>query len=304
MWTTHAGQETGHAVADVLFGDHNPSGRLTQTWYASDAGLPGILDYDIAKTGMTYQYYQGKPLYPFGYGLSYTSFRYGAVRAVGRHGGEGQRGRDEHRAARARTSCSCTRRIPACSGCAPSSVRLKPHETRTVRLEVKAADLASWDVTRGRSVVAAGVTTSPSAGRPPTYPRPMPVFVPGEGPRRATRAADAGAELRQLPGRTLTDQSKASGTSVAAAAGTGSLSRRRSLRPRAALRVGVHSGVGPHHRPPGLADRAGCWARSRCRARGTVRYTTVTAALAKAAGRHDVYLAFDGPVNLATFSLR
>ena len=59
LWTSHAGQETGHAVADVLFGDKNPSGRLTQTWYASDAGLPSILDYDIAKTGMTYQYYPG-----------------------------------------------------------------------------------------------------------------------------------------------------------------------------------------------------------------------------------------------------
>ena len=64
LHTTHAGQETGHAIADVLFGDYDPSGRLTQTWYASDADLPSIQDYDIAKTGMTYQYYQGNPLYP------------------------------------------------------------------------------------------------------------------------------------------------------------------------------------------------------------------------------------------------
>ena len=80
VWTTHAGQETGHALADVLFGDVNPSGRLTQTWYSSDAQLPSILNYDISKTDMTYQYYQGKPLFPFGYGLSYTSFRYSNLR--------------------------------------------------------------------------------------------------------------------------------------------------------------------------------------------------------------------------------
>lgn len=83
LWTSHAGQETGHAVADVLFGDHNPTGRLTQTWYRSDAELPGILNYDIAKTGMTYLYHRGAPLYPFGHGLSYTSFRYSAPRVQG-----------------------------------------------------------------------------------------------------------------------------------------------------------------------------------------------------------------------------
>ncbi|HEY5249145.1 MAG TPA: glycoside hydrolase family 3 C-terminal domain-containing protein, partial [Dermatophilaceae bacterium] len=81
MWTTHAGAETGDAVADVLFGDYNPAGRLTQTWYRSEADLPAdLLDYDIISSNQTYLYTKAKPLYPFGYGLSYTSFRYSGLK--------------------------------------------------------------------------------------------------------------------------------------------------------------------------------------------------------------------------------
>src|SRR5665811_2313880 len=77
LWTTHAGQETGNAVADVLFGDVNPAGRLTQTWYNSLDDLPAdLLNYDIINTQQTYLYDDTTPLYPFGYGLSYTSFDY------------------------------------------------------------------------------------------------------------------------------------------------------------------------------------------------------------------------------------
>ena len=71
----YSGQEGGNAVADVLFGDHNPSGRLPMTFYNSIDELPSMDDYDITK-GRTYQYFKGKPLYPFGFGLSYTSFEY------------------------------------------------------------------------------------------------------------------------------------------------------------------------------------------------------------------------------------
>ena len=106
LWTTHAGQETGHALADVLFGDVNPAGRLTQTWYRSDADLPDILDYDIIKTDRTYLYYQGDPLYPFGHGLSYTTFRLRASCGSPRRGRptarSRQRRRHQHRPPRRR----------------------------------------------------------------------------------------------------------------------------------------------------------------------------------------------------------
>ena len=71
----YAGQEGGTAVADVLFGDYNPAGRLPLTFYASTEQLPDYEDYDMSK-GRTYRYFKGKPLYPFGYGLSYTTFEY------------------------------------------------------------------------------------------------------------------------------------------------------------------------------------------------------------------------------------
>lgn len=79
------GQRQGVAMANVLFGVTNPSGHLSFTWYRDDAQLPPMLDYDITPSatgglGRTYQYFTGTPLYPFGHGLSYTSFRYAKVR--------------------------------------------------------------------------------------------------------------------------------------------------------------------------------------------------------------------------------
>jgi beta-glucosidase len=72
---THNSEEEGTGLADVLFGDYNPAGRLTQTWPASIDDLPPMMDYDITH-GRTYLYATKKPLYSFGYGLSYSSFHY------------------------------------------------------------------------------------------------------------------------------------------------------------------------------------------------------------------------------------
>ena len=74
----YPGQEGGTAVAEVLFGDVNPAGRLPVTFYSSTADLPSFTDYSMASR--TYRYFSGKPLFAFGHGLSYTTFDYKSVR--------------------------------------------------------------------------------------------------------------------------------------------------------------------------------------------------------------------------------
>jgi len=78
LW--YPGQEGGTALADVLFGDYNPAGRLPVTYYKSVDQLPPFTDYNMA--GRTYRYFEGKPLYPFGYGLSYTRFEYSNLKSL------------------------------------------------------------------------------------------------------------------------------------------------------------------------------------------------------------------------------
>lgn len=73
----YPGQQGGRAVADVLFGDYNPAGRLPVTFYRSIEQLPDFEDYNMA--GRTYRFMKERPLFPFGYGLSYTTFTYGAA---------------------------------------------------------------------------------------------------------------------------------------------------------------------------------------------------------------------------------
>ncbi|MCL6668856.1 glycoside hydrolase family 3 C-terminal domain-containing protein [Streptomyces panaciradicis] len=81
LWTAHGGQAAGTALARVLAGDVSPAGRLPQTWYADDADLPGLPDYDVIGSRQTYLYFEGTPLFPFGHGLSYAAFSYGDLAA-------------------------------------------------------------------------------------------------------------------------------------------------------------------------------------------------------------------------------
>lgn len=80
LHTSHAGPAMGTAVAKTLFGELSPAGRCPMTWYSSDNELGDIKDYNIIRTETTYRFYNGEPLFPFGFGLTYTSFKYGGLK--------------------------------------------------------------------------------------------------------------------------------------------------------------------------------------------------------------------------------
>lgn len=165
LWSAHGGQEYGRALADVLFGDHDPAGRLTQTWYDSDADLPDLLDYDIITTDATYLYYRGTPLYSFGHGLSYTTFEYGDLRlstpSIAAEGevrvtftvtNTGERPGTEIAQLYTRQQRSRVKQ-PLRQLRGFRRLSLEPGETADVELSVAANDLGFWDVTRDRHCV-------------------------------------------------------------------------------------------------------------------------------------------------------
>lgn len=167
LHVTHNSQELGTALARALFGDVNPAGRLVQTWPRSTDHLPPMMDYDIRR-GRTYMYSTLEPLYPFGFGLSYTTFQYralhtsapsmsadGSVNVVVDVCNTGDRPGDEvvqlyvrysrpseHRP---RKTLKGFRRVP-----------LAPGEAKSVSFRLEARDLATWSSSRGRFLVEGG----------------------------------------------------------------------------------------------------------------------------------------------------
>ncbi len=163
---THASQEQGHGLADVLFGDYNPGGKLVQTWPKSLADLPPMMDYDIRK-GRTYMYAKKEPQFAFGYGLSYTTFDLSNVRAadtLARDGtlevsvdvaNTGARAGDEVVQLYVRFPQSKVGRAPkALKGF--QRITVEPGKTATATIQVRAADLAYWDVAKHAWVVESG----------------------------------------------------------------------------------------------------------------------------------------------------
>ena len=153
---TQNSQELGHGLADVLFGTYSPAGKLTQTWPTGDDQLLPMMDYDLLH-GRTYMYSKLKPLYPFGYGLSYTTFHYdslatsaaqmnadGQVQVTVSVTNTGTRDSDEivqlyvaheHSAvSRPQIELKGFRRVHIAAG-----------KSADVKLTVKARDLAYWD---------------------------------------------------------------------------------------------------------------------------------------------------------------
>ena len=78
LYVWYPGEEGGKAVADVIFGNYNPAGRLPVTFYKSIEQIPDVRDYNME--GRTYRYFNGEPLYPFGFGLSYSKFQYDSLK--------------------------------------------------------------------------------------------------------------------------------------------------------------------------------------------------------------------------------
>jgi len=160
----HSSQEEGNGLADVLFGDYNPAGRLCQTWPRSLDQIPPMMDYDI-RHGRTYMYFQGEPLYPFGFGLSYTTFNYsnlktsadslykdGAitvsidVQNTGKVAGE-----EVVQLYVKHLQSKVERPVKELRGF--RRVAIRPGETRTVELPLPAKSLAYWDASRKAFIV-------------------------------------------------------------------------------------------------------------------------------------------------------
>ena len=163
----HNSQEEGNALADVLFGDYNPAGRLVQTWVKSIDDLPPMMDYNI-RNNRTYMYFKGQPLYPFGYGLSYTTFAYSNLRtSAPRLASDGQivvsvnvrntgkrEGQEVVQLYVEHMGSKVERPIKELKGF--ERVALKVGETKTVRMTLKAEDLGYWDSQKKQWVVEAG----------------------------------------------------------------------------------------------------------------------------------------------------
>jgi beta-glucosidase len=161
---SHNSQEEGTAIADVLFGDYNPAGRLVQTWPKSIDQLPPMMDYNI-RHGRTYMYAKQEPLYPFGFGLSYTTFQYANLRTSSpalEAGGEvtisvdvantGARDGDEVVEFYVRHLGSKVER-PARELKGFRRVNVPRGQTRTVVVPLKGESLAYWDEAQNKFVV-------------------------------------------------------------------------------------------------------------------------------------------------------
>lgn len=162
----YPGQAGGTAVADVLLGTANPAGRLPVTFYRSTADLPDFQNYEMA--GRTYRYFAGKPLYPFGHGLSYTTFRYENLRvAPAAHGGlavtldvtnTGTRDGDEVVQLYATPpAASQPREVGAL--CGFLRVHLPRGETKTTTITVPSSALRRWSAGKNDYAIPSGAWT-------------------------------------------------------------------------------------------------------------------------------------------------
>ena len=155
-----AGQGESQALCDLLFGTVNPSGKTPVTFFADESQLPALDDYDVTH-GRTYQYFNGDVCYPFGYGLSYTTYQYQRPTLSNRHLTSADTLQIQVEVANIGTRAG--EEIVQCYAASPSwaakglrqkliafeRIALQAGERRQVTFEIPVADLARWDTTRG-----------------------------------------------------------------------------------------------------------------------------------------------------------
>ncbi|MFJ9156837.1 glycoside hydrolase family 3 C-terminal domain-containing protein [Streptomyces griseoviridis] len=231
LWTAHGGQAAGTALARVLAGDVSPAGRLPQTWYGSDADLPDLLDYDVIGGRQTYLYFEGSPLFPFGHGLSYTTFGYadlsarvddGSVRVSFTVTNAGDVTADEVAQLYTRAVAGSVPR-PRRELLAHRRITLAPGARTALAFDVPLSAFAFWDVARGDWRLEPGPyellvgassedirlrTTVPLEGTP-AAPRPV-----------LRRGLDA-ADFDEQSGAAIVDRSRTAGDAVMPASGRG-----------------------------------------------------------------------------------
>ena len=147
----YGGEQCGYALADVLFGDYNPSGKLPVTFYRNVDQLPDFLDYRM--TGRTYRYFQGEPLFPFGYGLSYTTFEIKNLKIKTLNNGDAELSvqvkntgkRDGIETVQVYFKRTADQEGPLKTLCAYKQVQLKAGEQQTVNITIPRTALESWD---------------------------------------------------------------------------------------------------------------------------------------------------------------
>jgi beta-glucosidase len=162
----YPGEEGGNALADVLFGDVNPSGRLPVTFYKTVNDLPPFEDYSMI--GRTYRYFKGKPEFEFGYGLSYTTFEYKNVQIVKN---EVENSEDvDVKVTLSNSGGYDGDEVVQVYGSKPDAVKFRPvktligfqrvhlikGETRTISIPVDISKLAYWDTAAKQYIVESG----------------------------------------------------------------------------------------------------------------------------------------------------
>jgi beta-glucosidase len=320
MWTCHAGQETGHALAGLLTGAYSPQGRLPQTWYAAGTALPAALDYDIIKAGWTYQYSAAPARFPFGHGLTYTRFSYGPLRLTGSatdtvtasldvtNTGD----RDGTEVVQLYASYPAPDQ-PRRRLCGFARVTLAPGETKTARIEVPPAGLALWDVAAGRMSVPPGRLEIGAGASAADIRQTATLTVPGDVSVR-TGQLNA-ADFDDYENITLVDRTREDGTVVTPANPADrswlvfkSVYSERTV--AAVFRVACPSPGGGRiavlTAPPGTGNAGSDEPLASVAVPCTgdrYQWTDVTVPLPLADGTGDLYLALDGPVRLDWFRL-